>query len=56
MSNQLKTMCPDVPLLPQPSLFGFKPSANEVERRRMDLEKWLSAIVWRCDVIGCPEF
>ena len=34
-------------------VFGFKPTALEAEKRRIELEKWLCAIVWRCDVLGC---
>lgn len=27
-----------------------------MEKRRLDLEKWLGALVWRCDVLGSKDF
>lgn len=28
----------------------------DVEKRRVDLEKWLGALVWRCDVLSSQYF
>jgi len=27
-----------------------------MEKRKLDLEKWLGALVWRCDVLGSKDF
>ncbi|CAK56303.1 unnamed protein product (macronuclear) [Paramecium tetraurelia] len=52
----LSSQCPDLPQLPGIGLFGFKPNGFDTEKRRVDLEKWLGALVWRCDVLGSECF
>lgn len=37
-------------------MFGFKPTNFDAEKRRVDLEKWLGALVWRCDVLTSEAF
>lgn len=37
-------------------MFGFKANTFDAEKRRVDLEKWLGALIWRCDVLGSESF
>ncbi|CAD8060388.1 unnamed protein product [Paramecium sonneborni] len=56
LCKQLTVQCPDLPQLPGIGMFGFKPNTFDSEKRRVDLEKWLGALIWRCDVLGSESF